>query len=101
LNAKKRFILSLFLTEALLIGILGSTLGLLIGVNGAYILTSGFAPRSPGIGGGAGAQAHISPVFLAQDTSTVWILSVLLSLAAGLYPAWKAARLSPIEALRR
>jgi putative ABC transport system permease protein len=104
IGAKKRFILSLFLTEALLIGILGSTLGLLIGINGAYILTSGFAPRAPGIGagaGGAGAQAHISPVFLAQDISTVWVLSVLLSLAAGLYPAWKAARLSPIEALRR
>ena len=31
----------------------------------------------------------------------VWFLSLFLSLAAGLYPAWKASRLSPLEALRR
>jgi putative ABC transport system permease protein len=97
IGAKKRFILSLFLTEALLIGIFGSTLGLLVGVNGAYVLTSSFAPRTPGTGGGG----HISPVFVASDISTVWLLSVILSLGAGLFPAWKAARLSPIAALRR
>ena len=47
IGAKKRFILSLFLTEALLIGIIGSTLGLLAGINGAYLLSSGLAPRAP------------------------------------------------------
>jgi putative ABC transport system permease protein len=98
IGAKKRFILTLFLTEALLIGIFGSTLGLFVGVNGAYVLTSSFAPRTPGPGGGGG---HISPVFVASDISTVWLLSVILSLGAGLFPAWKAARLSPIGALRR
>jgi putative ABC transport system permease protein len=36
-----------------------------------------------------------------NDLSSVWILSVALSLVAGVYPAWKASRLSPIEALRR
>ena len=36
IGAKKWFILSLFLTEALLIGIIGSTLGLALGINGAY-----------------------------------------------------------------
>ena len=98
IGAKKRFILTLFLTEALLIGIFGSTLGLLVGVNGAYVLTSSFAPRTPGTGPSGG---HISPVFVANDISTVWLLSVILSLGAGLFPAWKAARLSPIAALRR
>ena len=41
IGAKSRFILALFLSEALIIGLLGSTLGLLTGVAGAYVLTSG------------------------------------------------------------
>jgi putative ABC transport system permease protein len=92
------------LSEALLIGILGSTLGILTGIGGAYVLTSGFAPNSPGAGGGGppGATApHITPAFAPNDLFSVWIISVLLSLGAGLFPAWKASRLSPLEALRR
>jgi putative ABC transport system permease protein len=82
--------------EALLIGLIGSTLGILMGVNLAYILT-GFAPHGPG----PASEAHITPIFIPQDIINVWILSVFLSLAAGIYPAWKASRLSPLEALRR
>ncbi len=41
IGAKNRFILALFLSEALIIGLVGSTLGLVVGVAGAYILTSG------------------------------------------------------------
>jgi putative ABC transport system permease protein len=95
IGAKSSFILSLFMSEALLIGLIGSTLGIVMGVNLAYILT-GFAPSSPG-----GAAAHVTPIFLLSDVSNVWILSVILSLAAGIFPAWKASRLSPLEALRR
>jgi len=40
-------------------------------------------------------------VFIPHDILNVWILSVILSLAAGIFPAWKASRLSPLEALRR
>src|ERR671931_441810 len=65
IGAKKRFILSLFLTEALLIGILGSTLGLVMGISGAYMLTSGFVSRTPGIGPPGAAAANITPVFVA------------------------------------
>jgi putative ABC transport system permease protein len=91
IGAKNRFILSLFLSEALLIGLLGSTFGISMGITGAYILTSGFFGSGP----------HISPIFLPNDLSYVWLLSLFLSLAAGLYPAWRASRLSPLEALRR
>jgi putative ABC transport system permease protein len=92
IGAQKSFILSLFLMEALIIGILGSTLGVITGIGGAYIM-SGFT--------GGGAQPHITPVFPAIDLFTVWLLSFLISGIAGLYPAWKASRLSPILALRR
>jgi putative ABC transport system permease protein len=103
IGAKSRFILTLFLSEALFIGLLGSTFGILSGIGGAYILTSGFAPNAPGQGGGAqgGAASHVDPVFVPRDLFNVWILSTILSLGAGLFPAWKASRLSPLEALRR
>ena len=98
IGAKNSFILSLFMSEALLIGLMGSTLGILMGVMGAYIMTE-FAPGTPG--GGGAAAAHVSPIFIPHDILNVWILSVILSLAAGIFPAWKASRLSPLEALRR
>ena len=41
IGEKNRFILALFLSEALIIGLVDSTLGLVVGVAGAYILTSG------------------------------------------------------------
>jgi len=104
IGAQSKVILTLCLSEELLIGILGFTLGLLTGIGGAYVLTSGFAPNPPGAGGGGppGAKApHITPAFAPNDLFSVWIISVLLSLGAGLFPAWKASRLSPLEALRR
>jgi putative ABC transport system permease protein len=106
IGAKNMFILSLFMSEALLIGLIGSTLGIVMGVNLAYILT-GFSPGGGGPGGGGGggggggAATHVSPIFIPNDVLNVWILSVILSLAAGIFPAWKASRLSPLEALRR
>jgi putative ABC transport system permease protein len=84
-------ILFLFLVEALLIGIIGATLGLLGGLGGGYVLGS-LAPRDGG--------PPLTPVYLTSDLVTVWMTSVSLSIVAGLFPAWKASRTLPIEALR-
>jgi putative ABC transport system permease protein len=104
IGAKNLFILTLFMSEALLIGLLGATSGVLMGIGGAYVL-SGIAPHSTlgpgGGGGGESAPVHIDPIFVPSDLFHVWVLSLLLSLAAGVMPAWKASRLSPLEALRR
>jgi len=99
IGAKPWFILSMFLSEAVLIGLIGSTLGISAGVGVAYLLTSGFG-ASGGGPPGAGAP-HITPIFLPNDLLYVWFLSLSISLVAGLYPAWKGSRLSPLEALRR
>jgi ABC-type antimicrobial peptide transport system permease subunit len=78
IGAKSRFILALFLSEALIIGLLGSTLGLLTGVAGAYVLTSGMlgsgggSGGSPGSeGGGGGSAPHFAPIFLPNDLLNV------------------------------
>ena len=113
IGAQGKDILALFLVEAILIGILGASIGLLAGIGAGYALSS-ISVTLPTGGGGGGAAAgiraaagavasspHVAPIFLPIDMIKVWILSVVLSIAAGLLPAWKASRLSPMVALRR
>jgi putative ABC transport system permease protein len=96
IGAQNTSILALFLVEATLIGVIGATLGLVVGMGGGYLL-SGLTPSNvPGAG-----SATIPPIFLPMDLIRVWLLSVTLAIAAGIFPAWKASKLSPIVALRR
>lgn len=85
LGAKTGTILLQFLTEAVIISCIGGIIGLLLGIAGAY-----------GLGGFAGIRPYVSPV-----TVLVAILfSSAVGIFFGIYPARKAARLDPIEALR-
>ena len=95
IGAQSTNILSLFLVEALIIGILGGTFGIAIGIGAGYSLTFLLFSNLPF--GGSG----ITPIFVFEDLIKVWLLAVSLSIVAGIYPAWKASRLSPLIALRR
>jgi putative ABC transport system permease protein len=102
IGAQNGNVLSLFMAEALMIGILGATSGLLAGMAGGYVLIAGLGSAGgPDGDDTSNGLTNISPVFLPRDLATVWGISVGLSLIAGIYPAWKASRLSPIVALRR
>jgi putative ABC transport system permease protein len=92
IGARDSYILSLFLSEALLIGIFGATSGLIAGIAVGQILSSGF---------GAPGGGHSSPIYLPTDMLRTWMITVGLSFLAGLFPAFKAARLLPIMALKR
>ena len=91
IGAQNKEILTLFLVEALLIGIFGATVGMLSGIGFGYALSAGIRP---------GNEPYSPPIFLPVDMFRVWIISVSLSIVAGVFPALKASRLLPITALR-
>ena len=97
IGAQNSTILALFLVEALIIGLLGAVIGLLVGVGGGYALVTEFSSASKT----HGLLSNLAPVFLINDLARVFGISVGLSIEAGLYPAWKTSKLSPIVALRR
>lgn len=88
-----REVLLVFLLESAIIGALGGTIGLIVGSMGAQFM-AGSAPY----GGGA---FKFSAVLLPKDLALTWLLSVSVSCVAGLYPSWRASKMSPVVALRK
>lgn len=85
LGAKSRDVLLMFLSEALVTGFIGGTLGVLLG----------FA-----LGGLIGRYINLpvsNSIFLGMS---VVAFAITTSALSGLYPAWRAANLRPVEALR-
>ena len=85
LGATPAVILRQFLTEASLLGLIGGALGVIVGVIGARLL--------PGL---ISQPVSVSPV----ATVGALLVSLLIGIIAGVYPASRAARLAPIDALR-
>lgn len=93
LGAKTGSITVQFLAESAFITLIGGLIGILFGVLGAWIIA--------GIIGTIVPNMHFAP---ALSVSTVLLASAFSSgvgILFGVYPARKAAKLSPIEALRR
>jgi len=86
LGATKRTILTQFTTEAVTLCAVGGVFGVIIGAAITWIV-------------------YFLPVGLPASLSTFWVLfgfgvACAIGLLFGIYPAWKAANLDPIEALR-
>lgn len=78
-------ILSLFIVESVVLGLLGGVLGTGLGLVGSYLVEKFLV------------LPHVFPV------SFIFLgfgVSVIVGLIAGVYPANKAARMDPVEALR-
>ena len=104
IGAKNRTILTMFLAESLLIGLVGSLVGVPTGYGLAHVLNyiiARFGTFQLGwISGPEVERAAIAPIF-----SWSWIIiavtfGIVICILFGLYPARKAAKLDPVEALR-
>jgi ABC-type antimicrobial peptide transport system permease subunit len=84
-GARGKDILWQFLTEAVVLCIIGGAVGILTGCGGSWLLTAM-----------AGWPTESSPTAIVASV----IVSAAVGIIFGFYPAWKAARLDPIEALR-
>ena len=84
-GAKRHQILIQFLIEAMTLSLVGGLVGIALGVLGACITT---------------AVAGWPTIISAKSIGTAFFFSLAIGLFFGLYPANKAARLNPIEALR-
>jgi len=96
-GSKSSVIFKIFILESGLYGLLGGLLGFLVG----FVVSRLAAPLIE--------QNEFVAVLGSPDTAvmfsvslllTVLGLSVLISIASGLYPAWRASKLTPMEAIR-
>jgi ABC-type antimicrobial peptide transport system, permease component len=85
IGAKRKAIMLQFLIEAVILSMLGGVMGILFGAGGSALLDK-FA--------GMTAQITTSPVIMA------FAFSVAIGIIFGVFPAQKAAKLNPIDALR-
>jgi putative ABC transport system permease protein len=89
--------LTQFALEAIALAGLGGLIGVALGVS-LILLTKTLIPL---IGmKGSGFLSSFDPVLSAPPVVVAFAISLTIGLVAGGYPAWRASRLEPIEALR-
>lgn len=92
LGAKTSSIMLQFLAEAAILTVIGGVIGIILGIIGAYGICSVIS---------VSMQMTISPGISLSVILFATLFSCAVGVFFGIYPARKAAKLSPIEALRR
>ncbi|MCS7136464.1 MAG: FtsX-like permease family protein [Aigarchaeota archaeon] len=97
LGFSQKDVAKIFLTESTLIGIIGGLLGVVLGSLLAMSLGGMFSSFLIGTSGNPVLyQPSITPSVLVNS----FLFAVVVGLASGIYPALRAARLDPVQALR-
>jgi putative ABC transport system permease protein len=102
LGALDKFIVRLFILEAMLLGVLASVIGALVGTGAmtvVYISRIGFKSALSSWGATAMVMGGVHvPLWAAVLVSI--LIGGVLSVMAAIYPSWRAAKMPPAAALR-
>jgi putative ABC transport system permease protein len=98
LGLRRRRILALFLLEGGLLGALAGLLGVCLGYLLALLISHVGIPMPPAPGMSRGYTGHI--IITPGIAFDALLLAIVTTLLASLYPAWRAARLNIVDALR-
>jgi putative ABC transport system permease protein len=98
LGVKRTGIMRLFLSEGVLLGCLGGLLGLILGLLLASVISSIGIPMPPPPGM---ARGYTGQILVTWDIALESLaLAIATTLAASIYPAWRASRMQIVDSLR-
>jgi len=105
LGMKSRTVLSIFLCESVIIGLIGAFVGIALGWGMANIVAVIFGRGGGAFGGAPRANGGTSGLGITPIlTPEVFVLAlgfgIGVSIIFALYPAWRASKLKPVDALR-
>jgi putative ABC transport system permease protein len=105
LGMKSRTVLLVFLSESMIIGLIGATVGTVSGWGLANLVAvalsgGGMGVRNQVAGNGAFSSMTLTPVLTPMVTLLALVFGVGVSVIFAIYPAWRASKLKPVEALR-
>jgi len=91
-GAERWHVLFLFLSEALIISIIGGLIGCGLGLAGVYLIQWLVSM--------IGLNLTV-PLLIAPDILVgAFAVAIIIGIIAGIYPSWKASNVPPVEALR-
>jgi putative ABC transport system permease protein len=90
IGAQKREVMAMFLYEALILGVVGSVLGGIFSLIGGYAISSLMLQTTKYL------FVPSSLILIAYGM----VFGIVICIICGIYPAWRAANLNPIDALR-
>ncbi|MFZ5905879.1 MAG: lipoprotein-releasing ABC transporter permease subunit [Nitrospirota bacterium] len=97
MGATDRGIMAIFMLQGLVIGLVGTILGVAGGYLLSYILNTYQIIKLPA---DVYYLSHLPVKMNFSDFMTVSLSALIISFLATIYPAWQAARLNPVEPLR-
>jgi len=92
MGARRRDILLQFLAESVAISGAGSLLGIALGLSGAFAIVAAIRSQAQAI--------YLDATFSWSTVVSAALSAIIVGLTFGTYPARRAARLSPIDAIR-